>query len=124
MRMRGGIIWELAGCLDNSRPLTKLSFGTFFLLSMATTSGVTVTVPNPPVPSLAGAGSGGGDLSSSLTALEANAKLDRTVQTVTASQASCRLNFGKNKKKQQREQLPGAPNQCTCEHSYCSSFNK
>ena len=51
-----------------------------FLLSMATTSGVTVTVLNPPVPSLAGAGSSGGDLSSSLTALEANVKLDRIVQ--------------------------------------------
>jgi len=55
--------------VGNSRLLTKLSVATF-LFSMANTSGVTVTVLNPPVPSLAGAGSSGGGLSSSLTALE------------------------------------------------------
>jgi len=53
---------------------------------------------------LAGAGSSGGGLSSSLTGLEANAKLDRIVQMVTASQASTQQSIEALRTEFQKEQ--------------------
>ena len=65
LHMRGRVIGGLAG---NSRSLIKQLLLHSLLFKMSVTSGITVTVLNPPVTSKASGGTGGSLSSSALTA--------------------------------------------------------